>query len=172
MFCAKNQIRLSNVWPNQNWIFRIFRRKLNFFCSVYHCVYHKMPRIRIIMHLFLRLGLSHFFFAMVQFDMWDLPKGFFYENKLRLHTLHFCLAAYTCRVVSLPLPLQSIWRCGKPQNHWNLPLEKSSSFSTTFYARFTLRWHVVNAMQNLLSKSDVNQKSCQGPPPPGRERTE
>ena len=36
--------------------------------------------------------------------------------------------------------------------------------ATTFYARFSLRWHAVNAMQNLLSKSDVNQKSCQGPP--------
>ena len=121
----KNQIRLSNVWPNQNWIFRIFRRKLNFFCSVYHCVYHKMPRIRKIMHLFLRLGLSHFFCALVQFDMWDLPKGFFYETQVTYITfLLGCL--YMPR--SLPL-LGSIWRCGKPQNHWNLPLEKLRHFT-------------------------------------------
>ena len=70
----KNQIRLSNVWLNQNWI---FRRKLNFFCSVYHCVYHKMPRIRIIMHLFLRLGLSHFFLLWSSLTCETSQKGSF-----------------------------------------------------------------------------------------------
>ena len=87
----KNQIRLSNVWLNQNWI---FRRKLNFFCSVYHCVYHKMPRIRIIMHLFLRLGLSHFFFFLFCYGpVWHVrpPKRVLLREQTQVTYITFLL---------------------------------------------------------------------------------
>ena len=114
--CFRPQKTYLKSWPTLHSSILVFDKILK--CRLKTIFNHKMPRI--IMHLFLRLGLSHFFCSMVQFDMWDLPKGFFYETQVTYITfLLGCL--YMPR--SLPL-LGSIWRCGKPQNHWNLPLEK------------------------------------------------
>ena len=108
------------------------------------------------MHLFLRLGLSHFFALWSSLICETSQKGSF--TRLRLHTLHFCLAAYTCRV---RCHCQDQYDDAANRKIIGICLQKSYDILRTIQPKVACG---VNAMQNLLSKSDVNQKSCQGPP--------
>ena len=127
--CFRPQKTYLKSWPTLHLSILVFDKILK--CRLKTIFNHKMPRI--IMHLFLRLGLSHFF--LLYGPVWHVrpPKRVLLRDSGYIHYIFAWLLIHAAFVATAWINM-TMRQTAKS-------LEFAFRKATTFYARFSLRWH-------------------------------